>query len=614
MPAMEPALIQVFAGPSVHAPFPAVMAQFRPLPDPGLSAGQLATALTRYLTPALMVRMTLPLQDGSFAAVVAAVANALQDCFGANGFEALVQRGSDGMVRVLIGYADPTAASLALQTALDVASGFFGQLAGRQVDAAGLTAQLQRTAAQMALRQPDPLARALHRAARRRGIPVTVVAPGSRVWLFGQGSAGMQSFEAASHLDSLTGSGLGRNKVHSNQLVQALGFPGVQHRIADSLGAARRLARELGFPVVLKPVAGGQGRGVTAGVSDEAALDTAYAAALQAGRGEVLVERHVPGEDHRLVVIGGRLAWAVRRSPPQLAGDGQHTVAELLAMENQRRATLPAADIASVPLVPDAEMHAMLSAQGWTAESRPPAGASIRLRRIASISRGGTLADCTAAVHPDIRDMAEAIARAFHLDAIGIDFMTPDIGRSWREVECAVLEVNSTPGFSSDTRADTILDMRFPPGGCAGRIPAVVLIGADAAALESVAAALGRRGLRVGRVDGTQGFLGTAIRHRGEAALPARVRALLLDPGCEALVIGASAEEIDRHGFPLDRCDLALTAAGVALSGPMSRLLAACASRVLPAAEAVDWSGPAADALLDEIMCLRTPRATPSMT
>lgn len=210
--------------------------------------------------------------------------------------------------------------------------------------------------------------------------------------------------------------------------------------------------------------------------------------------------------------------------------------------------------------------------------------------------------------------MAEAIARAFHLDAIGIDFMTPDIGRSWREVECAVLEVNSTPGFSSDTRADTILDMRFPPGGCAGRIPAVVLIGADAAALESVAAALGRRGLRVGRVDGTQGFLGTAIRHRGEAALPARVRALLLDPGCEALVIGTSAEEIDRHGFPLDRCDLALTAAGVALSGPMSRLLAACASHVLPAAEAVDWSGPEADALLDEIMCPRAPHATPSMT
>jgi cyanophycin synthetase len=603
LPQADPALIlRVYAGPGEHAPFPAVMAQFRPPPAPAQTAEQLGAALAKFLTPALMARLALPLRDAAFETLVAALANALQDCFGANDFESRVEREPDGRARVMIGYADAGAATLALQTALAVAAAFFGQLAGHPADAASLTARLQDTARQMALRQPDPLARALQRAARARGIPVYAVAPGSRVWLFGQGSAGLQHFEAASHLDSLTGMGLGRNKVHSNQLVRALGFPGVQHGIADSLRAARRIAREFGFPVVVKPVASGKGRGVTTGVADDVALQAAYAAALETGRGEVLVERPVAGDDHRLVVIGHRLAWAVRRSPPRLTGDGRHTVAELLELENRRRAALPAADIAAVPLVMDAEVQGLLAEQGLAPGACPAAGASVLLRRIASISRGGTLADCTAALHPDNRDMAEAIARAFHLDAIGIDFMTPDIGRSWREVACAVLEVNSTPGFSSDARAVTLLEARFPSGGRGGRIPTVVLVGAGGAALEAVAALLRQRGLRVGRADGRQSFLDDAPRHGQSAALPERVRGLLLDAGCDALVIGTSAAEISQHGLPLDRCDLALVADAATLSPALARLVTSCAMRVLPLAAAGGWPGQALETELADLV------------
>jgi cyanophycin synthetase len=186
------------------------------------------------------------------------------------------------------------------------------------------------------------------------------------------------------------------------------------------------------------------------------------------------------------------------------------------------------------------------------------------------------VADCTAAIHPDNRELAETLARAFHMDALGIDFMTPDIGRSWREVPCAVLEINATPGFSSDARAESIIDAKFPAGRT-GRIPSVVLIGAQSDDCAGYADALRTAGLRVGDTDGRQTRLDGRSRCLGVQALPARVMALLLDPGCDALVIGASVEEIERHGFPLDRCELAVVAPGIELSDALRQLVGRCA-------------------------------------
>jgi cyanophycin synthetase len=328
----------------------------------------------------------------------------------------------------------------------------------------------------------------------------------------------------------------------------------------------------------VKPAAGGKGAGVTVHITDDAALLAAFNSAQKLGQGDVLVERHVAGEDHRLVVIGGQFAWAVRRSPPQLKGDGEHSIEELLEIENSRRVALPAADIAATKLALDGEVRGLLAAQGYRTDDRPPAGTTVFLRRIANISRGGTLTDCTASVHPEVRDMAEAIARSIHLDAIGIDFMTPDITRSWREINCAVLEVNSTPGFSSDARAELIIARRFPRGSD-GRVPSILLIGAGPDEQAAVAQLLNRGGLRVGCTDGVTTTLAGQPRMTGLATLPTRVAALVLDAGCDALLIGTTPAEIERHGLPLDRCHLALVGAAP-LAPALTSLVAAHSAKV----------------------------------
>ena len=158
--------------------------------------------------------------------------------------------------------------------------------------------------------------------------------------------------------------------------------------------------------------------------------------------------------------------------------------------------------------------------------------------------------------------MAESLARCFHLDAAGIDFMTPDISRSWREVDCAVIEINATPGFSSDERAMEILQARFPPG-CDGRIRTVVLIGGDEVPCRQAGDALQANGACVGVTDSRRTLLAgrerfAVIGHAGRTGCAGccSMRTVM------RLLIGVTPAEIEAQGFPLDRCSLALVSAG----------------------------------------------------
>ncbi|MBL8224989.1 MAG: ATP-grasp domain-containing protein [Chromatiales bacterium] len=565
-------------GPSVLAPWPAIVAEFPAPPYRSLAADEVEPALRELLSPNLFALVALPLPDGAFETFAGAIAIALQDAAGPSGLAFRSTRSASGQCRVLVGFHEPGAALLALQAGLEAAQALFRRRAGRPVDPAPAAAAIQRSVAAMN-RQPDPLARALMRVAKRRRIPVYPAAHGSRVWVYGQGCNAWHFFEAANHGDAMTGSRLARNKQFTNVLITRLGLPGARHAIADSAATAKQLAKSIGYPVVIKPVDSSKGRGVTVRIADEAGIDAAFAAADKLAPAAVLVEGWVAGDDHRLAVVAGRFAWAVRRSPPRVTADGEHTVRELVEAENARRRAAPDRDLAGGRIALDAEAEALIASQGYTLDARPPAGTVVALGLVANQARGGTITGCTDAIHPDNRAMAETIARAFHLDTSGIDFMTPDITRSWRDVPCAVIEINVTPGFSSDSQAELILDRRFP-AGANGRVPAVLLVGAGPADLAAVATALAAGGRTVGSTDGNATRMGVEQRFTGNALLPDRAMALVLDPACEAIVVAATPAEIATHGLPLDRFDIALVDADAGLSQATLALLRECCGSV----------------------------------
>ena len=296
----------VFQGPNLAAPFAAVAAEFSEPADAGMPARQMAAKLATFIPPALMRRVVLPPGQVSFAQLAAALASALQDLHGRLGLDLQIQRLNDGACRILLGYHDAPASMMALEVGLELATAFFNEAGGRRANLQPIEARMQMLASVLMMRQPDRMSQALIRAARVRGIPVYPVSPGSRIWLYGQGRAGFHGYEVATHFDALTASKLSRNKVLANQLVTQLGFPGARHGVVASAEMARRLAAEIGFPVVLKPLDGSKGKGVTANITGWRELDAAFASADQVSPGHVIVERHVSGDDHRLTVVGGK--------------------------------------------------------------------------------------------------------------------------------------------------------------------------------------------------------------------------------------------------------------------------------------------------------------------
>ena len=177
--------------------------------------------------------------------------------------------------------------------------------------------------------------------------------------------------------------------------------------------------------------------------------------------------------------------------------------------------------------------------------------------------------------------MAEAIARCFRLDTVGIDFLTADITKSWREVRCAVIEVNSSPTFPlADTQARLLLERAFP-GTSTGRIPSVVVVSTEPARVKEVVPILQREGLTVGFVERASSSLGGEPRVIEHVRLAERVQALLLDPACEALVVACTPEEIIEQGLPLDRCDLCVIEPQVKSWEPLRGLLEQCSGRII---------------------------------
>lgn len=591
--------LRLFHGPNIHAPFAAVIAEFVSPFSSELPASAIESQW-RLLNDKPLWDNPAPSVTLSIVGLASALAVRLQHPDDPENANIRIGVGAGAETSsIALGFTDPAASAHVLRAAIDLAERLFQGAAGEVGSLERLARRLQQlnTTLRNLLPSSNPIVRTLIHLAHRRAIPVYPVAESSGIWLFGQGAAGFHFAEAASDRDSFTGMHLQRDKILSNRLVKRLGFPGVAHGVAARKEEALGIARQLGYPVVVKPIARGKGKGISAYVIDDAELGIAFAnAAVLSPRG-VIVERHVVGNDHRLAVFGGRLVWAAVRYPASVAGDGHSSIAELIEAENRRRQEEPtAAEGGLVQLEPDPDMLQHLRKQGFSLDSRPPAGTTVNLRSVANISKGGSIADVTSLIHPDNVEMAEAIARGFRMDALGVDFMTSDISRSWREVPCAVIEVNGTPGIFFDSRAEKILLAKFPADSD-GRIPSVLLIDAPAGVAARVCALLGAKGRAVGQTGGNYTLLAGHARCQPGEDLPARIMALISDPGCEALVIETSAESISNSGLPLDRFDLAL--AFQAIAPDLSSLVQSCCVKFVDAFAPETDMAPLLDAVLE---------------
>ena len=401
--------------------------------------------------------------------------------------------------------------------------------------------------------------------ARRIGVPVWY--DGARRQFFGDGCNACLTSPGKTAATSRLGSDMSGDKQRTYRRLAACALPAPRQIAADDADEAVAAAQRIGYPVVLKPRWGKQGRGVTTNLTNETEIRAAYAEASRFGSNAV-VEQFVEGADYRLLVINGRFVAAVKRVPARVTGDGCQSVQALIDESNRRDRR---DSVWLFPLHVDQEMLGTLAAQGLGLGYVPQAGETVQLRRVANQSIGGTTIDVTDEVHPDNRMMAVAAARACLLDLAGLDFMTTDISRSWREGGAAIIEINSGPGIDLHmlTTKGKPRDVSWHlirtgrPARAPGIVPRFMVTGEGARHGVSVriAALMQRLGFNTGVLSGP----GFTVGER-ELIMDSPVEAaetLFSLPDVDAVVVEQSLRDLAESGSLVERYTVAvLTDAG----------------------------------------------------
>jgi cyanophycin synthetase len=359
---------------------------------------------------------------------------------------------------------------------------------------------------------------------------------------------------------------LASDKEETNGILRDLGLPVPQQMLVRSERDAVRAAERIGYPVVLKPLAGNHGRGVAINLRTPDEVEVGFQKASEHGR-TIIVESYVEGFDHRLLVVNGELVAAAKRVPGHVVGDGKHTIEALVDIVNEDPRRGVGHEKVLTRLEFDHQAERLLAKLGYDRETVPAKDEVVYLRSTANLSTGGTAIDVTDTIHPDNREMAIRAINAIGLDIGGVDFLTRDITESYRDAGGGICEVNAGPGFrmhvapSEGTPRDVagpVIDMLFPPDA-PSRIPIAAVTGTNGKTTTSrmLAHILKMSGKTVGLTSTDGVYIDGKLSVPGDMTGPVSAQMILRDPSVDAAVMETARGGMLRSGLGFPECNVA---------------------------------------------------------
>ena len=235
------------------------------------------------------------------------------------------------------------------------------------------------------------------------------------------------------------------SKIRSTCLVRRNSIP-----VADSFvwnnkytleSNVNQIELSLGYPVVVKPSYGEKGYGVTPGILSSNELISAVEPLLEAGN-RVLVDKHLNGDEYRIMIYDGDIIGVTKRSKPKIIGDGKNTISKLIEIFNDDKAKSFKCHNVNERIIKE---------QGFELQDVPNDGIEVIISNVANMSNGGGVEDVAlSTIHPDNLTMFKKAAQICELKLTGIDFITPSLLIPYHKMpgECGILEMNTGPGIA----------------------------------------------------------------------------------------------------------------------------------------------------------------------
>jgi len=302
----------------------------------------------------------------------------------------------------------------------------------------------------------NPYARIIVDEARRRGIAVDLIDAERGFFELAFGARTIACRESLSEMTSAVAMSRCDDKFLTQKLLSKAGVRVPANRLARGDAGDREFLSRCGS-IVVKPVRGEQGAGVSVGIDDEADMKSAIELARRIDD-EVMLEEFVAGEDLRIIVIGGKVVAAAVRRPARITGNGVDDVATLIAKQSRRRAAATGGE-SRIPI--DAETRRCLAKAGMSMDTVPDEGRVVRVRDTANLHTGGTLHDVTQHLHPELSHAAILAATTLDIPVVGLDMIVAAADQA----HYRVIEANERPGLANhepQPTAERFIDYLFP--------------------------------------------------------------------------------------------------------------------------------------------------------
>jgi cyanophycin synthetase len=411
-----------------------------------------------------------------------------------------------------------------------------------------------------------PSTQSILNAARNRGIPYRRLDTNSLVML-GQGVNQKIIDATLAGTTSSIGVDLAADKEETRRILKEGFIPVPKGRSVTNKEELFEVASALGFPLVIKPVNGNHGRGITTNIQNDAEVVEAFQKA-QSICDKVIVEKFIKGFDFRFLVINYKLEAVSRRTPAMIMGDGNSTIRQLIDKTNTDPERGEGHEKLLTRIMIDTQTESILKKQHYTLDTVLPFGEILFLKDTANLSTGGTARDATDIVHPQNVFLAERIARLMNLDICGIDLIAQDITQPITEKNGAVLEVNAGPGFrmhlcpakgTPRNVGEPVIKMLYPEGA-ASRIPLIAVTGTNGKT--TTTRLIAHLAKSVGYTTGyttTDGiYINDQLIKTGDCSGPASAEAVLRDPIVDFAVLECARGGILRSGLGFDKSNISI--------------------------------------------------------
>lgn len=402
--------------------------------------------------------------------------------------------------------------------------------------------------------------------ARKKGIPYKRLNEGSFV-VFGHGKN--QRRIRATMTDATSGMGIdiAGDKDDTKKILEKAYIPVPKGILVKQEEELKEALEEIQFPLVIKPVDGNHGRGITTNIATAAEAISAYLIAKEVSD-EIIVEEFIQGLDYRFLVINYKLVAVAKRTPAMVIGDGVLTVQQLIEQINLDPCRGESHENILTKIKVDEITLNILAKRNLTLDSILSIGEILFLKDTANLSSGGTSRDVTDLVHPYNAFLVERAARILNLDICGIDIVAKDINVPLTREIGGIVEINACPGLRMHLSpskglarnvSESIINMLFPDP-VKSRIPLIAVTGTNGKTTTTrlIAHIAKQHGHRVGYTTTDGIYIDGHEIHLGDCTGPVSAEAILHDPTVEFAVLECARGGILRSGLGFDECDISI--------------------------------------------------------